>query len=123
MASFMTVLKKIGSIAATVEHGVAPVAEALLPQFASEIAAVDNIVQKVQGGILAAENTGMTGDQKANSVIAAFEASLADVQSFAAAAGYKATYDVASLNNAITAGVAMFNALATVKASYSLVKA
>jgi len=123
MASFLTVLKKVGSVAATVEHTVAPIAEFVLPQFASAIAGVDSMVQKVQTSILTAETTGATGDQKANAVIADFEAGLVAVQEFAAAAGYKASYDTAALNDAISAFVLAYNKLATVKASYSLVKA
>lgn len=122
--SFISILKKFGSVVLGIEQKVAPLAESFFPQFAPEIGAVDGIVTRIQTAITTVEanNPGDgQGGIKASAVIADFEAGLGLTNTILAAKGETVTYDSVALNNAITSQVAAYNAFAALKASLKVV--
>ncbi len=121
--SFISILKKIGGIAANVEHVVAPVLTIVAPQLAGPIHVVDDMFQKLQTSITTIEATTLkdgSGAMKADSVATDFEAGLSELQSILAITNHRLVYDTAALQTAITAQVAAYNAMAAVKASFKL---
>ena len=53
--SFISILKKVGTILVGVEHVAAPILSSLLPTLAGPIGLVDGIFQKLQGAIITVE--------------------------------------------------------------------
>ena len=122
--SFVSILKKIGSIAISVEHVVAPIAETLLPAFGTTIAAIDGIFQRLQATIATVEVSNPAAGQgvvKAQAVVADFEAGLSFTQDILALEGKKLVWDDTQLQAAISAQVAAYNAMAALKASFKVV--
>jgi hypothetical protein len=122
--SFLSILKRIGSAAVTVEHVAAPVASVVMPQFASEIAIADGMFVRLQNSILTVEANNPVdtdGTLKEQAVINDFVASLGLTQAGLALKGKMVSYDDAALRKAIASQVSAYNAMAAVKASFTIV--
>ena len=121
--SFVSILKKIVGVAATVEHTVAPIAEALVPIAAPEISMIDNMVQHIQAAVQKAELTSPVGNGqlKAQAVTADFESGLELFQAVLAARKEKLVYDTAELQAGLASQVAAYNSFAKVKDSFKIV--
>ena len=124
MASFITILKKVGSVLLGVEHLAAPIAEIAFPQFAGAIAEVDSLTGRLQNAITTVEANspvGTDGSLKSAAVIADFNAAIGLAQSVAGFAGKQISYDAGALQAAINAQVNAYNAAAALKASFHMV--
>ena len=122
--SFISILKKIGTVALGIEHVAAPIISIALPQLAGPISIVDGIFQRLQTAVTTVEANNPVdgqGQVKAAAVTADFEAGLELTQSILAAENKKLTYDTAALQEAISAQVTALNAMAKVKASFKTV--
>ena len=122
--SFISILKKIGSVVLGAEHVIAPIAESLLPTLSGPIAAIDDIFQRLQATITTVEVSTPTDGQgtvKSAAVVADFESGLSFTQSILALEGKKLIWDDVQLQAAITAQVAAYNAMAALKASFKVV--
>jgi hypothetical protein len=107
------------------EHIAAPIAELIFPPAAGILGEVDGLVTKLQTAIATAEANGPLaggGQAKNTAVVADFEAGLAVLQTVLTDTGHTVTYDPAALQAAIDAGVAFYNAAATLKSSIKLAK-
>lgn len=119
--SFWSVLKKVGTVAANVEHVAAPIASVLFPQFAPVIGQLDGWVARIHTNILTLEQNNPVDGQgklKQGAVIADFEAGLDMYQTIAAARGKMLTYDKGKLESAISHFAQGYNDLADVKKSF-----
>jgi hypothetical protein len=124
MASFLSILKKIGTIALDVEHVAAPIAETVFPQFAGPIQMVDTWIGRTQVAIQTVEAQNPAdgqGASKATAVEQDFQAGLALTQEILAAQGKTLTYDSAAFQKAVAAQVLAYNSFAEVKASMKIV--
>lgn len=122
--SFISVLKKIGTVALGVERIAAPVLQ-FVPGAAPVLAIVDNITAHFQNLVVTAEVNNPTdgqGSVKAQSVQNDFAAGLEFTQSILAVKGEKLTYDTGALQEAIDAQVKAYNSIAKVKASFKVEK-
>ncbi len=118
--SFISILKKIGTVALGIEHvASASGLGSLIPGFAM----IDPIFQSIANGVVRIEaNNPLTpGADKASAVTQDFAAGLDTFQQILAARKEKLTYDAVALQAAIDAQVAAFNAMAKVKASFAIV--
>jgi hypothetical protein len=123
--SFISILKKIGSVTIGAEHIVAPVIEAAVPAISGPVAALDGIFQRLQATIATVEANNPTDGQggiKAQAVTADFQSGLDLTQQILALKGEKLTYDASALQSAIDAQTAAFNAFAKLKASFKVDK-
>lgn len=121
--SFISILKKIGSVVIGAEHIVAPVVETLVPSLSGPIAAVDGIFQRVQATITTLEANNPSDGQgaiKSAAVVADFQSGLDLTQQILSVEHKKLSYDGAALQAAINAQVAAYNAFATLKASFKI---
>lgn len=116
--SFISVIKKIGSVALGIEHIAEPVVETLFPVSKP----IFDIFDKVSNTIVTVEANmpGVSGPDKSQAVISDFEAGLALTQQILALEGKQLTYDKAALQTAINAQVAAYNAFAAVKTSFKV---
>lgn len=124
MASFVSILKKVGSVILGIEHIAAPIAEIALPAFAGQIAEVDSLFTRLQSSISTVEANspvGTNGQLKSDAVTADFNSALSLAQSVLGFTGKQITYDAAALQAAINAQVAAYNAMATLKGSFKVV--
>lgn len=124
MASFTSILKRIGEVALGIERVTAPIAEIALPQFAPIIARVDATFQRLQNAVATVEANNPLdgqGNLKAQAVTTDFEAGLAFTQYVLALEGKQLVYDPSALQLAINTQVAAYNAMAQVKASFRVV--
>lgn len=126
--SFLSILKKVGSVALGIEHLAAPIVSALVPGSAGVFAVVDSITARVQNSITTQEFLSPTtgsGPQRAAAVVQDFEnlLNLSDdvIAPILAARGEVLSYDHAALQTAIDAQVAAYNAFAALKASIKIV--
>lgn len=121
--SFLSIIKRIGSIALGIEHVAEPIVSTLIPASQPVFAILDPIFAKLQNAIMTVEVNkpiGTPGNVSSDAVIADFEASLELAQSIASAAGQVVTYDKAELQNAINFQVSALNSMAKVKASIKM---
>jgi len=121
MASFFSILKKVGSVAFGVERVAAPVASTVFPQFAPAIAQLDGWVNRLHSAILTLESENPVDGQgqiKAAAVIADFEAGLDITNAVLALRGKTLVYDKKELEAAISDFVSAYNHLAKLKASF-----
>ena len=119
--SFISILKKIGSVALGIEHVAAPIAEAVLPAYAGIIAGLDGLVLKTQASILTTEANNPSDGQgglKAPAVQADVKSYIETLRAGLALAGKGLEYDDADLQDAINAQVAAYNAFGKLKASF-----
>lgn len=115
--SFISIIKKIGTVGLGIEHLASPILAATVPGFA----AIDAIVQRVQAAILTIEATSPMDGQgkiKSDATVADFNAALDIAQQVAAARGKRLEYDAAALQAAINAQVEAYNNFAKLKASF-----
>tara|TARA_R110000868_G_C10891438_1_gene763639 strand:- start:1295 stop:1687 length:393 start_codon:yes stop_codon:yes gene_type:complete len=129
MASFWTVLKKVGSVTATIAKN--PLVQ-LIPgaaPFTTAINQIDGIYHKIQGDVVAVEASQPedgNGAAKAAAVIGNFDewfgqsAELAN--SALALRGERLVYDAAILKEAVDAAASYANICARLKASVQIVK-
>lgn len=122
--SFISILKKIGTVALGIEHVAAPILSATIPGAAGIFTIVDGFVSRIQSTIQTVEvNNPITaqGQAKAGAVIADFESGL-ELANAALALDKKVfVYDKVALQTAIDSQVAAFNAFAVLKASVHVV--
>lgn len=123
MASFLSIFKKVGSIALGFEHIAAPIASVMFPEFSPIITGMDRLFVDLQGNIVANENRSPVGGgpAKAAATAQSFVDGLSVVQDILAAEGKTLTFDQGKLQQVITAQVAAFNAMSEVKASFKIV--
>jgi hypothetical protein len=126
--SFLSILKKIGSVTLGVEHIAAPLASVLYPPDAPFIAEyqpkLDAIFARVPAAIIAVEQNNPTDGQgkvKEASVINDFVVGLDATQSILAITNKQLTFDEVALKAAIAAQVEAFNQFAKVRASFKVV--
>jgi hypothetical protein len=122
--SFISILKQVGTVALGVEHLAAPIIAATVPGAGVVVSRLDNIFSRLQSTIQTVELTNpisAAGPAKAAAVATDFKASLALTQEVLALQGKSLTWDDTTLNEAISAQVAAFNAFAKVKASLQMV--
>lgn len=122
--SFASIVKKVGSTLLGIEHGAAPIAEAILPQYAGAISQLDGWAVKIQNTITTLEQNPVLdgqGQVKSDAVIADFESGLDLTNAALAHTGQTMSYDKVELQNAINSLVAGYNSLAKVKASMKVV--
>lgn len=117
--SFLSVLKKIGTVAIGVERIAAPVLNTFYPPFVP----IDNMFLHLQAAIATVEQSHPTGEGglKAAAVKADFIAGLQVTQDVLAMNKQQLVYDEAALAASIDAQVAAFNAMAKLKASFKTV--
>lgn len=122
--SFISILKKIGSVVAGVEHVAAPILSGLYPPAAPWLAKLDNAVQLLNGSIIATEANNPKDGQgglKSDAVNADLNAYIDTMNSGLAFANKKIVDDPALRQAAINAVVAGYNATAQWKASFKTV--
>lgn len=122
--SFISILKKVGSVAIGIEHVAAPMLEAAVPGLAPVVATMDGVFQHLQNSIVSAEANNPVDAQgalKSAAVVADFQALVDTAQSMAQLKGEQLTYDPAALQKAINDNVTAFNSDAALKASFKLV--
>lgn len=122
--SFLSILKKVGSVALGIEHVAAPILGVVIPGAAPVIAEIDNIFKTIQTGVMTAEANHPTdglGKLKSDAVIADFQSGIALAQEFMAMEGKTIAYDAAALQDAISSQVQAYNAMAALKASFKVV--
>lgn len=117
--SFISILKKVGSVVLGVEKVAEPVVESLFPASTP----LFDIFDRLQTAITTVEaaNPLQSGTVKSGIVVSDFEAGLTVTQAILAADGKKLVYDDGALQSAINAQVAAYNAYATLKASFKVV--
>ncbi len=120
--SFLSILKKIGSVSSTVigiEHTVSPLISTFVPGFAK----IDDILQKIPSAVVAVEQAVPAdgqGQAKSDAVVADFQSGLSFVQDILAMEGKTLAYDPAALQDAISSQVSAFNAMAALKGSFKI---
>lgn len=122
--SFLSIFKKIGSIALKVEHVASPIISTMLPGAAPIIMELDTIFQHLQSAVITVESNNpldAQGAVKSASVVSDFNSGLELTQSILAMKGEMLSYDATALQTAISAQVTALNAMAAVKASFKIV--
>lgn len=123
--SFISILKKVGTILVGVEHIAAPIIGATFPALAGPIGLLDNIFQKLQNTIITVEHNNPisgNGQLKSDATINDFNAGLDLTQQILALRGEKLTYDAKLLQDIIIHQVAAYNSMAGLKASFKVEK-
>ena len=120
--SFLSILKTIGTTVLGIEKSAAPILE-LIPGISGPVQVIDGIFQRVQQAIQTVEQTSPVagGQLKSGIVIQDFQAGLSLAQSILALEGKQVTYDASALQDAINSQVAAYNAMAKLKASFTVV--
>lgn len=121
--SFISILKKIGSVALGVEHIAAPIVSALYPPAAPWLSKLDDLTQHLQASVIATEVNNPADGQggiKSAAVIADIDSYFGTMNAGLALAGKTVTDDPALRQAAINATVAAFNADAAWKASFKI---
>ena len=120
--SFLSILKTIGTTVLGIEKTAAPILE-LIPGISGPVQVIDGIFQRVQQAIQTVEQTSPVagGQLKSGIVIQDFQAGLSLAQSILALEGKQVTYDASALQDAINSQVAAYNAMAKLKASFTVV--
>lgn len=122
--SFISILRRIGTVALGIEHIASPLVGALVPGAGPAMVVLDSIFAHVQTAIVTVEaNNPVTaaGPQKADAVVADFQAGLDVTNQVLALEGKTLTYDGALLQKAIADQVSAYNGFAAVKASFKVV--
>lgn len=118
--SFLSVLKKIGTVALGIEKIAAPIITTVYPPFGL----IDTMFQHLIGGIVTVEQNHPgdgQGGVKSDAVKADFIAGLQVTQDALAMTKKKLVYDDALLQQAIDNQVAALNSMAKLKASFKVV--
>ncbi len=122
--SFLSILRKIGTVTLGIEHAAGPIIGALYPPLAQPLAQLDGLFQRLQSTVMTVEQNNPvdgSGALKAAAVKADFAAGLQTTQDVLALTHKKLTYDEALLQQAIDAQVLAYNTMAKVKASFKVV--
>jgi hypothetical protein len=118
--SFLSILKKIGTVALGVEHAAAPFISVAYPGFQ----ALDSLFQRLASTVVTVEQNNPVdgaGALKAEAVKNDFAAGLQTTQDVLALTKKKLTYDDALLQQAIDAQVLAYNTMAKLKGSFKVV--
>lgn len=119
--SFLSILKRIGSVALNIEHTAVPIISALDPALAPLLGRIDGWVTRVQGAVLTVEANNPVdgqGQVKLQAVIADFEAGLSIANAIAGGHGKKIAYDQAKFNESVGHLVSFYNGMGEVKSSF-----
>ncbi len=119
--SFISILKKIGSVAVGVEHVAASTGLLALVPGGAAIDAIFQIIPTSAAQVEALNPVDKQGAVKEQVVIRDFELGLTATREILEANGKTLTYDQAALKEAIAGQVAAYNAMAKVKASFRIV--
>lgn len=122
--SFLDVLKKIGGVAANIEHVVVPILETVQPQWAPILNRVDDWVTRTSVAVVSAEHTvtdAKAGGLKQEAMIQDFINGMQTAQSALAIVGKAIQYDVEQYKAVVDAFAAAYNAAATFKQSWKIV--
>jgi len=122
--SFLSVLKKIGSVAFGIEHVAVPIIAGVDPALAPILTKVDNWLSRTQTAVQSAEVTytqAKSGGLKSNAVLQDFENGLQTAQDALAVAGKTIQYDPAEYQKVINDFVQAYNDAAAFKASWKIV--
>lgn len=121
MKSFISILKKIGSVTLAIVGN--PIVNAGLNAFVPGYARLDGLFQSLTHSIIVAEENNPVGNGqlKAEEVKANFNASLATIQEVLALQNKVMSYDEALLQASIDAQVLAYNNMAKLKASFKIV--
>jgi len=119
--SFISILKKVGSVALGVEKVVSATGlGSAIPGFAL----IDSVLQRIPNAIIRGEIGNPADGQggiKSEVVTADFNEGLDFTQQILALKGEKLSYDAALLQESINSQVAALNAMAKLKASFKVV--
>lgn len=119
--SFLSVLRKIGSVVAGVEHVAVPLISAVDPALAPLLSTIDGWVNRVQSTVLTVEANNPVdgqGQVKLQAVIADFEAGLSIANAIAAGHGKKIDYNHPKFDESVGHLVAFYNGMGEVKKSF-----
>lgn len=121
--SFLSILKKIGLGALSVEKAAEPIISVLYPPAAPWLSKLDDLTQHLQASVIATEVKTPIGDSAAKSaqVIADIQTYFDTMNSGLALAGKTVLDDPALRQAAINGTVAAFNADAAWKASFKII--
>lgn len=122
--SFLSVLKKIGSVVAGVEHVAVPILSLADPALAPLLGKIDGWVTRTQAAVLSAEGTitaVKSGGLKQQAVIADFETGIETAQAALAVTGKTIQYDVALYKKVIDDFVSAYNDAAEFKKTWKIV--
>jgi len=122
--SFLSVLKKIGTVALGIEHVAAPIISVADPALAPFITKLDGWLSRTQIAIQSAEATivdAKAGGLKQAAVIQDFENGLQTAQDALAVTGKTIQYDKAQYEKVIADFVAAYNDAAAFKATWKIV--
>jgi len=117
--SFLSILKKVGSVALGVEHIIGPTVSTFFPAFAP----IDTIFQRIQTSIVSVEQANPVDGQgklKSDVIKNDFASGLELTQSMLALDHKKLTYDVNVLQQVIDAQVLAYNKMAELKATFKV---
>ena len=122
--SFLSVLKKIGSVALGIEHIAVPIISAADPAVAPFLAKLDGWLSRTQTAVQSAELTftdAKAGGLKQAAVIQDFENGLQTAQDALAVMGKTIQYDKAQYEKVIADFVTAYSDAAAFKASWKVV--
>ncbi len=122
--SFLSVLKKIGTVALGIEHIAVPIISAADPALAPVLAKVDGWLSRTQTAVQSAEATytdAKAGGLKSSAVLMDFENGLQTAQDALAVTGKTILYDQAQYQKVINDFVQAYNDAATFKAGWKIV--
>ncbi len=122
--SFLSVLKKIGSVALGIEHIAVPIISAADPAIAPFLAKLDGWLSRTQTAVQSAELTftdAKAGGLKQAAVIQDFENGLQTAQDALAVMGKTIQYDKAQYEKVIADFVTAYSDAAAFKASWKVV--
>ncbi len=122
--SFLSVLKKIGSVAIGIEHIAVPIISAADPALAPVLAKLDGWLARTQTAVQSAELTftdAKAGGLKQSAVIQDFENGLATAQDALAVMGKTIQYDKAQYEKVIADFVTAYTDAAAFKAGWKIV--
>lgn len=120
--SFVSILKKVGSVLLGAEKIAEPIIDDLYPPAAPWLARLDNLTQTVQASVIQTEVASPAGDPAAKSanVISDIDSYFSVMNAGLALAGKTVTDDPTLRQAAINATVAAFNADAAWKATFKI---
>lgn len=122
--SFLSVIKKIGSVALGIEHVAVPIFAAADPALAPILTKLDGWLNRTQTAIQSAEATytqAKAGGLKSAAVVQDFENGLQTAQDALAVTGKTIQYDAAEYQKVIDSFVAAYNAAAAFKTTWKIV--
>ena len=122
--SFLSVLKKIGSVALGIEHVAVPIVEGADPALIPVLSRIDTWINRTQSAIASAESTytaAKSGGLKSAAVQQDFINGIDTAQQALAVIGKKMQYDPAQYQKVIDAFTAAYNQAAAFKAGWKII--